>query len=61
MTREERRRILGGSVIEHIHREVKAALAEAPPTEDVLADLRRIFARPAGQPDRAVAAEAEAA
>jgi hypothetical protein len=53
MTREERRRILGDAVIEHIHRQVAAAPA---PTDEVIAKLRRILTRPAGRSDGATAA-----
>lgn len=48
MTREERRRLLGDSVIEAIH----ARVAEAPePAEDdtVIAEIRRVLTRPAGR------------
>lgn len=46
MTREERRRLLGDSVIEAIH----ARVAEAPaPPEELTTDLRRILTRPAGR------------
>lgn len=46
MTREERRRLLGDSVVEAIH----ARVAEAPaPPEDLIADVRRILTRPAGR------------
>ncbi|MEE4598283.1 hypothetical protein V2J94_41680 [Streptomyces sp. DSM 41524] len=49
MTPAERRALLGDDVIDHIHREVEEALAEAPPTPEVLAALRRILTRPAGR------------
>jgi hypothetical protein len=46
VTREERRRLLGDSVIEAIHARVAAAPA---PTEELIADVRRILTRPAGR------------
>lgn len=47
MTAAERRALLGDAVIEQIHERV----AEAPePTADVIAKLRRILTRPAGEP-----------
>lgn len=50
MTPAERRRaLLGDDVIEHIHREVAAALAEAPPSQELISKLRRILTRPAGR------------
>lgn len=46
MTREERRALLGDKVIEHIHECVDAA---PDPTPEVVARLRRIMTRPAGE------------
>lgn len=58
MTREERRRLLGDDVIAQIH----ARVAEAPePSEDVIADIRRILTRPAGHDAAEVQEEKKAA
>lgn len=47
MTRAERLALLGDDVVEHIHQ----CVAEAPDApEHTLQALRRIFARPASQP-----------
>ncbi|MFH9215420.1 hypothetical protein [Streptomyces globisporus] len=54
MTREERRKILGDSVIEEIH----ARVAEAPDAPDELVvSLRRVLTRPAGRADAPEAIE----
>jgi hypothetical protein len=47
MTREERRALLGDAVIARIHAEADAAIAEHPPTSEVLDRLRPVLARPA--------------
>lgn len=58
MTREERRRLLGDSVIEAIH----ARVAEAPALpEDAIADVRRILTRPAGRAAAVESTEAQTA
>ncbi|MFD8866073.1 hypothetical protein ACFV1F_17140 [Streptomyces sp. NPDC059590] len=49
MTPEERRRLLGDDVIADIHHQVARALAEAPPSPELLARLRPILTRPAGR------------
>ncbi|MFF5670320.1 hypothetical protein ACFY8S_09310 [Streptomyces hygroscopicus] len=49
MTPTERRALLGDDVIDHIHRVVEEAIAEAPPTPEVLDTLRRILTRPTGR------------
>lgn len=58
MTPEERRRILGDEVIEHINAVVDAAPA---PTPDVVEALRRIFTRPLGATPEQTAPASEAA
>nr|WSS66784.1 hypothetical protein OG284_36800 [Streptomyces sp. NBC_01177] len=58
MTRDERRRLLGDSVIEAIH----ARVAEAPELpEDALAEVRRILTRPAGRTAAVEATEEQTA
>ncbi|MFJ9112956.1 hypothetical protein [Streptomyces sp. NPDC102283] len=58
MTREERRQILGDSVIEEIH----ARVAEAPAAPAELIDiLRRVLTHPAGRPAVAEAIEQQTA
>lgn len=46
MSPEERRRLLGDDVIEHLRAEVEAAPA---PPQDVIARLRLILTRPGGR------------
>ncbi|MEH0657671.1 hypothetical protein QA860_07990 [Streptomyces stelliscabiei] len=58
MTPEERRRILGDEVIEHINAVVDAAPA---PTPDVVEALRRIFTQPLGAAPAVPATAADAA
>lgn len=54
MNREERRAILGDEVIAQIH----ARVDEAPePSDEVVAALRRIMTRPAGEVPKAKPAE----
>lgn len=50
MTPAERRALLGDDAIAQIHREVERALAEAPPSPELLARLRPILTRPAARP-----------
>jgi hypothetical protein len=56
MTREERLAILGPDTVASIHARVK----EAPePSDELVAELRRIMTRPAGEvPQRTPAADA---
>ncbi|MDX3714361.1 hypothetical protein PV733_36650 [Streptomyces europaeiscabiei] len=58
MTPEQRRRILGDEVIEHINAVVDAAPA---PTPDVVEALRRIFTQPLGATPVQAAPASEAA
>jgi len=51
--REQYRRLLGDAVMEHIRAEVAAA---PPPSPEVIAQLRRVFTRPAGEIPTAVPA-----
>lgn len=60
MTREERRRLLGDAVVDHIHAEADAAIAEHPPTADVLDALRPILTAPARATDAAGEAQTAA-
>ena len=55
MTRDERRALLGDEVIARIHAEADAAIAQHPPTPELLDRLRPILTRPALQhePDAA--------
>lgn len=53
-TREERRKLLGDSVIEQIH----ARVAEAPDAPNELIDIvRRVLTRPAGRAEASEAIE----
>ncbi|MER8233533.1 hypothetical protein [Streptomyces sp. NPDC094049] len=53
--REQYRQILGPAVLAHIEANVAAA---PPPSPELIADLRRIFTRPAGEVPVAVSAPA---
>ncbi|MFE0651398.1 hypothetical protein ACFVZH_22695 [Streptomyces sp. NPDC059534] len=53
--REEYRRLLGDAVMEHIRAEVAAA---PPPGPELIDELRRVFARPAGEVPATVPAPA---
>jgi hypothetical protein len=50
MTPEERRAILGDAAIEDARAQARRAIAAAPPTPELLARLRLIFANPGGRP-----------
>lgn len=52
MSPEERRRLLGDDIVEHIRAEVAAA---PPPTADVIARLRLILTRPGRRASRPAA------
>ncbi|MFE2556032.1 hypothetical protein ACFXGT_08340 [Streptomyces sp. NPDC059352] len=57
--RDRYRQLLGPAVIEHIEAEVAAA---PPPSPEVVAELRRVFTRPAGEvPVTVLAPAAQAA
>lgn len=47
MTREERRALLGDDVIARVEAEADAAVAEHPPTPELLDRLRPVLSRPA--------------
>jgi len=54
MTPDQRRALLGDDAIADAQAQADRAIAVAPPTPEVLARLRRIFANPGGRlPDTA--------
>jgi hypothetical protein len=59
VTAAERRAILGDAVIDRIHAEADAAIAEYPPTDELLSQLRPILTAPANR--RPATAERQAA
>lgn len=50
MTPGERRALLGDAAIEEARAQGRRGIKAAPPTPELLARLRRIFAHPAGRP-----------